>query len=109
MAGNRFRYGAWRDGRDPRDGRGLDDLQARARRMRRDALRRGNLDGAVTRAQQLLDQAIAAEREELRGRDGDDARFAEAVLDNLPRSTAQAVQELSSYEWASDEARTTYQ
>ncbi|MCA2214901.1 vWA domain-containing protein [Jidongwangia harbinensis] len=145
MTGNRFRYGAWRDGPDPlappydvraavdevgervlggdslrdalrdllrrgpRDGRGLDDLQARARRMRREALRRGNLDGAVTRAQQLLDQALAAERDELRGRDDDPARFAEAVLDNLPRSTAQAVQELTGYDWASDEARQTYQ
>src|SRR5918997_4065748 len=75
--------------RGPRDGRGLDDLRARARRLRREALRRGNLDGAVTRAQQLLDQAIAAEREELARRTDDDARFAEAVLDNLPRSTAQ--------------------
>jgi uncharacterized protein with von Willebrand factor type A (vWA) domain len=145
VSGNRFRYGAWRDGPDPlappydvraavdevgervlggeslrdalrdlvrrgpRDGRGLDDLHARGRRMRREALRRGNLDGAVTRAQQLLDQALAAEREELSGRDDDEARFAEAVLDNLPRSTAQAVQELSGYEWASDEARRTYQ
>jgi uncharacterized protein with von Willebrand factor type A (vWA) domain len=95
--------------RGPREGRGLDDLQARARRMRREALRRGNLDGAVTRAQQLLDQALAAERDELRGRDDDSARFAEAVLDNLPRSTAQAVQELTGYDWASDEARQTYQ
>ena len=145
MSGNRFRYGAWRDGPDPlappydvraavdqvgervlggeslrdalrellrrgpRDGRGLDDLQARARRMRRDTLRRGNLDGAVTRAQQLLDQAVAAERDELRNRDDDTARFNEAMLDNLPRSTSQAVQELSEYDWASDEARATYQ
>jgi uncharacterized protein with von Willebrand factor type A (vWA) domain len=93
----------------PRDGRGLDNLQARARRMRRDALRRGNLDGAVTRAQQLLDQAVAAERDELRGRDDDNARFNEAMLDNLPRSTSQAVQELSEYEWASAEARQLYQ
>ena len=95
--------------RGPRDGRGLDDLHARARRMRRDALRRGNLDGAVTRAQQLLDQAIAAERDELRGRDDDAARFAEAMLDNLPRSTSRAVQELADYDWASDEARALYQ
>jgi uncharacterized protein with von Willebrand factor type A (vWA) domain len=145
MAGNRFRYGAWRDGPDPlappydvraavdevgervlggeslrdalrellrsgpREGRGLDDLQARARRMRREALRQGNLDGAVTRAQQLLDQAVAAERDELRGRDDDSARFNEAMLDNLPRSTSQAVQELSDYEWTSDEARQLYQ
>ncbi|WP_433383397.1 vWA domain-containing protein [Actinoplanes sp. CA-142083] len=145
MAGNRFRYGAWRDGPDPlappydvraavdevgervlagdslrdvlrdllrqgpRQGRGLDELRARARRMRRDALRRGNLDGAVTRAQQLLDQAIAAERDELGRRDDMDARFNEAVLDNLPRSTSRAVEELAEYDWASDEARGLYQ
>ncbi|GIE94693.1 vWA domain-containing protein [Paractinoplanes rishiriensis] len=146
MTGNRFRYGAWRDGPDPlappydvraavdevgervltgeslrdvlrdlvrrgpRQGRGLDELRDRARRLRREALRRGNLDGAVTRAQQLLDQALAAERDELRRRPDDDAaRFAEAVLDNLPRSTSRAVQELRSYSWASDEARQLYQ
>lgn len=92
------------------DGRGgLADLAARARRMRREALRRGDLDGAVTRARALLDQALAAERDELRGRDGDDARFAEAVLDNLPRSTARAVSELAGYDWASAEARQAYQ
>ncbi|WNM40975.1 VWA domain-containing protein [Micromonospora halotolerans] len=95
--------------RGPKGRGGLDDLAARARRLRREALRRGDLDGAVTRAQALLDQALAAEREELRGRDGDDARFAEAVLDNLPRSTARAVEELSGYDWASDEARASYQ
>ncbi|MFI6328600.1 VWA domain-containing protein [Micromonospora chersina] len=95
--------------RGPQGRGGLDDLAARARRLRREALRRGDLDGAVTRAQALLDQALAAEREELRGRDGDDARFAEAVLDNLPRSTARAVEELSGYDWVSDEARQTYQ
>ncbi|MER7460005.1 VWA domain-containing protein [Micromonospora sp. NPDC126480] len=88
---------------------GLDDLSARARRLRREALRRGDLDGAVTRARALLDQALAAERDELRGRDDENARFAEAVLDNLPRSTARAVAELSGYEWASAEARVTYQ
>src|SRR4051794_25109611 len=49
----------------PREGRGLDDLLARARRMRGEAARRGNLDGAVTRVQALLDQALAAERDEL--------------------------------------------
>jgi uncharacterized protein with von Willebrand factor type A (vWA) domain len=95
--------------RGPEGGRGLDDLAARARRLRREAMRRGNLDGAVTRAQALLDQAIAAEREELAGREGDDARFAEAMLDSLPRSTARAVEELADYNWASDEARQLYQ
>ncbi|MEU4772420.1 VWA domain-containing protein [Micromonospora sp. NPDC023644] len=95
--------------RGPQGRGGLDDLAARARRLRREALRRGDLDGAVTRARALLDQALAAERDELRGRDDDDARFAEAVLDNLPRSTARAVAELTGYRWSSDEARRTYQ
>ncbi|MEH0972176.1 VWA domain-containing protein [Micromonospora sp. CPCC 205546] len=93
----------------PRGRGGLDELAARARRLRREALRRGDLDGAVTRARALLDQALAAERDELRGRGDDDARFAEAVLDNLPRSTARAVEELTGYRWSSDEARRTYQ
>jgi uncharacterized protein with von Willebrand factor type A (vWA) domain len=95
--------------RGPFGGRGLDDLRARAKRMRNEAMRRGRLDGAVTRAQQLLDQAIAAEREVLAGRTDDEARFAESTLDNLPRSTSRAVEELSGYEWASPEARQLYQ
>ncbi|GAA0294357.1 vWA domain-containing protein [Kineococcus aurantiacus] len=92
------------------DGRsGLEDLRARAARMRREAARRGDLDGALTTARAQLDQALAAEREELAGRDGDDARFAEARLDALPRSTAQAVRDLEDYPWASEQARQQYQ
>ncbi len=95
--------------RGPQDGRGLDDLAARAARLRREAMRRGNLDGPITRARALLDQALAAERDELGRRDDDDARFAEARLDALPRSTARAVDELADYQWASEEARQRYQ
>ncbi|MBW4705027.1 MULTISPECIES: VWA domain-containing protein [unclassified Micromonospora] len=95
--------------RGPQGRGGLDDLAARARRLRREALRRGDLDGAVTRSRALLDQALAAERDALRERTDDDARFAETVLDNLPRSTARAVQELAGYRWTSDEARQVYQ
>ncbi len=90
-------------------GRGLDDLAALARRLRREAMRRGNLDGAVTRARAMLDQALAAERETLAGRDDETARFNEAVLDNLPRSTARAVEELEGYDWANPDARRIYQ
>lgn len=95
--------------RGTQGGRGLDDLEARARRMRTEAARRGRLDGSITRAQALLDQALAAEREQLAPRDDDAAAFARAQLDALPRSTAQAVRELAEYEWASDEARGIYQ
>lgn len=87
---------------------GLDDLRARAARMRREALRRGRLDGALTRAAQQLDQALAEERDALAERDDDEARFNEARLDALPRSTAQAVRELTDYTWASPEAQQRY-
>jgi uncharacterized protein with von Willebrand factor type A (vWA) domain len=87
---------------------GLEDLRARAQRMRREVARRGRLDGAVTRAQAQLDQALAAEREALAERDTDKARFAEAQLDALPRSTPAAIQELSQYRWTSPEAERIY-
>lgn len=95
--------------RGPDGARGLDDLLAKARRMRREAGRRGNLDGAVTRARALLDQALAAEREALAGRDDDDSRFAAARLDALPSSAARAVEELADYDWRSAEARAAYE
>jgi uncharacterized protein with von Willebrand factor type A (vWA) domain len=95
--------------RGPSGSRGLDDLLARTRRMRKEAMRRGRLDGAVLRAQQLLDQAIAAERAELSRRDDEAARFNESILDSLPRSTSRAVSELADYDWASAEARALYQ
>ncbi|NHW87469.1 hypothetical protein HA066_23930, partial [Escherichia coli] len=46
---------------------------------------------------------------ELARRGDEAARFAETVLHDLPRSTAQAVRDLSDYRWASDEARQIYQ
>ena len=44
----------------------------------------------------------------LRARTDDDARFAEAMLDDLPRSTARAVEELAEYTWTSPEAARLY-
>jgi len=87
---------------------GLQDLLARAARLRREAARRGRLDGAVTRAAAQLDQALATEREALAALDTDDARFAEAQLDNLPRSTAAAIGELAEYRWTSPDAERIY-
>ncbi|WP_027344225.1 vWA domain-containing protein [Hamadaea tsunoensis] len=94
--------------RGPDGRRGLDELTARAMRARREALRRGNLGGAVTRAQHLLDQAVATERDALAPRTDMDADFARSMLDNLPRSTAQAVRELEGYRWESPEAAALY-
>ncbi len=90
-------------------GRGLDELLRKTMRRRQEAMRRGDLDGSLTRASALLDQALAAEREELAQRDDEEARFAEARLDSLPRSTARAVEELADYDWASPTARQAYE
>ena len=87
---------------------GLQDLLARAMRQRREATRRGRLDGAVTRAAARLDQALAAERDALAAADGDGARFAEARLDTLPRSASAAIQQLADYRWTSPEAGRIY-
>src|SRR4051794_41940059 len=83
---------------------GLDELHDRARRLRREALRRGRLGGALTRAQALLDQALAAEREKLAPHNGGDAPVAQARPDALPRSTARAGGELAGQDWANDQA-----
>lgn len=141
----RYRYGAWRGGRDPlappydvraaldevgadvlaggslrdalRDlmrrgperGRGLDDLLDRVRRRRNELRRRGDLTGTLDQVRELLDRALAAEREALAGEDSDDARLREAGLDSLPDDTARAVTELEDYDWRSPDARTAYE
>ncbi len=92
------------------DGRqGLDELRRQVRRRRRELQRRGNLAGTLDRVRQLLDQALAAERDALAGRDDDEARLAEMQLESVPDDTATAVSELRDYPWASDEARATYE
>jgi len=88
--------------------RGLDELSRDVRNRMRDLRRRGQLDGTLERARELLDRAVDAERTALFPDPSDDARFREAQLDALPRDTARAVRELSSYDWRSDEARAAY-
>jgi uncharacterized protein with von Willebrand factor type A (vWA) domain len=88
--------------------RGLDDLLRRVREQRREARRRGRLDGTLEQVRALLDKAIGQERAALFPDPSDDARFREAQLDALPGDTARAVRELSDYDWRSDEARATY-
>jgi uncharacterized protein with von Willebrand factor type A (vWA) domain len=88
--------------------RGLDDLLRRVREQRRDARRRGRLDGTLEQVRALLDKAIGQERAALFPDPGDDARFREAQLDALPNDTSRAVRELADYDWRSAEARATY-
>src|SRR4051794_11088445 len=77
--------------------RGLDDLLRQVRREQRQARRAGRLDGTLQEVRELLNQALAEERRALFPDPSDDARLAEAELDNLPRDTARAGRGLSDY------------
>ena len=89
--------------------RGADRLAAEANSKRRKLLQRNNLDGTLQDIKKLLDEAVLAERKELARALDDDARFNELQLESLPPSPAKAVQELSEYDWRSDEARQKYE
>jgi len=89
--------------------RGADKLAAEANRRRRELLQRNNLDGTLAEVKKLLDEAVLAERKELARALDDDARFNEMRIESLPPSPAKAVQELSDYDWRSQEAREKYE
>ena len=95
--------------RGTRNMRGADRLAAEANRRRRELLQRNNLDGTLQEIKKLLDEAVLAERKELARALDDDARFNEMRIESLPPSPAKAVQELSDYDWRSQEAREKYE
>lgn len=89
--------------------RGLDKLAAEANRRRRELLKRNNLNGTLEEVRKLLDEAVLEERQQLARALDDDARFAEMRIEELPPSTAQAVQDLADYDWRSSDAREKYE
>ena len=89
--------------------RGLEELQQRIRRARRQARRRGDLGGTLDQVRAALDQAVAAEQETLAGLEGDDVRLAELELATVPDDVAGAVRALDDYDWRSAEARETFE
>ena len=95
--------------RGMKDMKGADRLAAEANSKRRKLLQNNNLDGTLQDIKKLLDEAVLAERKELARALDDDARFNELQLEALPASPAKAVQELSEYDWRSDEARQKYE
>jgi uncharacterized protein with von Willebrand factor type A (vWA) domain len=98
--------------RGGQDQRGLDDLARQVAAKRRELLQKHSLDGTLQEVRELLDGALVKERGQL-ARDVDmddgDRALRELQLDNLPTSTAAAVSELSSYDWASSEAREDFE
>ena len=89
--------------------RGLDRLAARANRRKRELLDRTDLDGTLREVRELLDRAVLEERKALARALDDDARFSEMRIEELPASTAQAVQEIADYDWRSPQARADYE
>jgi uncharacterized protein with von Willebrand factor type A (vWA) domain len=89
--------------------KGADRLAAEVNRRRRELLSRNNLDGTLQEIKKLLDEAVLAERKELARALDDDARFQEMQIESLPPSPAKAVQELSEYQWRSEEAKQKYE
>ena len=99
-----LRRGLSDDGR-----RGLNDLLRQVRERQREIRRSGRLDGILEQARAMLDTAIGQERAELFPDPSDEARLREASLDEVPADTAQAIRQLASYDWRSDEARATFE
>ncbi|MCA1820781.1 MAG: VWA domain-containing protein [Pseudonocardia sp.] len=89
--------------------RGMDELARRIWQRRAEITRRHRLDGTLQQVRELLNKALAAERQALFPDPDDDARFREARLDALPPDTARAVTELADYDWRSTEAAQAYQ
>ncbi len=91
---------------------GLDDLAARVQQRRKDLLDRHRLDGTLNEVRKLLDTAVLEERKQLARdamMDNTDRAFRDMQLQNLPPSTAAAVNELASYDWQSGTAREAYE
>ncbi|WP_211879816.1 vWA domain-containing protein [Pseudarthrobacter albicanus] len=98
--------------RGGRNREGLDDLAGRVQQRRSELLSRHRLDGTLSEARKLLDTAVLEERKQLARdamMDNTDRAFREMQLQNLPVSTAAAVNELASYDWQSSTAREAYE
>ena len=98
--------------RGGRNQEGLDELAGRVQQRRKDLLGRHKLDGTLNEVQKLLETAVLEERKQLARDvriDDTDRAFREMQLQNLPQSTAAAVNELASYDWQSSTAREAYE
>ena len=88
--------------------RGLSQMSRQLRQRHKELSKSGRMDGLLSDLQEMLQQALDAERRELFPDPSDDARFAEVMLDALPEDVPRAMQALKEYPWRSDEAREIY-
>ncbi len=88
---------------------GLQSMAQRIREERQRLEKSGRMDGLLEDLRDLLEQALDAERTALFPDPSDDARFRESLLDAVPDDVGRAVQELSTYDWRSPEAREAFE
>ncbi|MCF8537005.1 MAG: hypothetical protein K9G28_04845 [Candidatus Nanopelagicales bacterium] len=88
--------------------RGLSEMVREMRQRHQELRESGRMDGLLSDLREMLSDALDAERRALFPDPSDEARFAELMLDALPDDVPRAMQELSDYQWRSDEARQIY-
>lgn len=88
---------------------GLEALRERIANLRRAAAERVGADSPLAEVRRRLDEIVDLERLELSSVETDDARFREVMLDALADSTAQAINELRDYEFASAAATEAFE
>jgi uncharacterized protein with von Willebrand factor type A (vWA) domain len=89
--------------------RGMRDMARQVRDRRRRLEKSGAMDGLLQDLRDLLERAKEAERRELFPDPSDDARFREALIDNVPEDVGRAMQQLENYDWRSPEARELFE
>lgn len=89
--------------------KGLADLFQKIRERYSKVRNSASMNGLLDDLKEALSAAIATEKGALFPDPSDSARFAEAVLDNLPADVPRALSELENYAWRSPEAREIFE
>ena len=89
--------------------RGMRDMARQVRDRRKRLEKSGALDGLLQDLRELLEGAKDAERRALFPDPSDDARFREALIDNVPDDVGRAMQQLENYDWRSAQARELFE
>lgn len=84
---------------------GLDDIARRVRRRRMELAKALDLEGPLDGLRDKLNQIVSTERAALAQESSDDARLAEATLDNTSTQPARRLKELMDYRFTSPAAQ----
>ncbi len=89
--------------------KGLDQMYRQIRERYNQVRESASMNGLLDELKEMLTQAIEVERGALFPDPSDDARFAEAILDNLPEDVPNAMKELDNFQWRSPLAQQLFE